>query len=55
MIIRVVTGSTTAGEIFYVDSVMLEKSTTLKSYFDGGSGGFWSGAANASFSGATPY
>jgi hypothetical protein len=55
MIIRIVTGSTTAGEIFYVDSVMLEKSTTLKSYFDGGSGGFWSGAANASFSGATPY
>jgi len=55
MIIRVVTGSTTAGEIFYVDSVMLEKSDTLKSYFDGGSGGFWSGSANASFSGATPY
>jgi hypothetical protein len=54
-VIRVVTGSTTAGEIFYVDSVMLEKSTTLKSYFDGGSGGFWSGSANASFSGATPY
>jgi len=55
LIIRVATGSTTAGEIFYVDSVMLEKSTTLKSYFDGGSGGFWSGTANASFSGATPY
>lgn len=55
IIIRVVTGSTVAGEIFYVDSVMLEKSTTLKSYFDGGSGGFWSGSANASFSGATPY
>jgi len=54
-IIRVVTGSTVAGEIFYVDSVMLEKSDTLKSYFDGGSGGFWSGAENASFSGATPY
>jgi hypothetical protein len=54
-VIRVVTGSTIAGEIFYVDSVMLEKSDTLKSYFDGGSGGFWSGAANASFSGATPY
>jgi hypothetical protein len=54
-IIRVVTNSTTAGEIFYVDSVMLEKSDTLKSYFDGGSGGFWSGSANASFSGATPY
>jgi hypothetical protein len=54
-IIRVVTGSTTAGEIFYVDSVMLEKSNSLGSYFDGSSGGFWSGAANASFSGATPY
>jgi hypothetical protein len=55
LIIRVATGSTVSGEIFYVDSVMLEKSTTLKSYFDGGSGGFWSGSANASFSGATPY
>lgn len=55
MIIRVVTGSTTAGEIFYVDSVMLEKSNTLGSYFDGGSNGFWAGTANASFSGATPY
>ena len=55
MIIRVVTGSTTAGEIFYVDSVMLEKSNTLGSYFDGGSNGFWTGTANASFSGATPY
>ena len=54
-IIRVVTSSTVSGEIFYVDSVMLEKSTTLKSYFDGGSGGFWSGSANASFSGGTPY
>ena len=54
-IIRVFTGSTVSGEIFYVDSVMLEKSDTLKSYFDGGSEGFWSGAANASFSGATPY
>jgi hypothetical protein len=55
MSIRVVTGSTVSGEIFYVDSVMLEKSTTLKSYFDGSSGGFWAGTANASFSGATPY
>jgi hypothetical protein len=54
-IIRVVTGSTTAGDIFYVDSVMLEKSNSLGSYFDGSSGGFWSGAANASFSGATRY
>jgi len=55
LIIRVATSSVVSGEIFYVDSVMLEKSTTLKSYFDGGSGGFWSGSANASFSGATPY
>jgi hypothetical protein len=55
MIIRVVTGSAVAGEIFYVDSVMLEKSTTLNSYFDGSSGGFWAGTAHASFSGATPY
>ena len=55
MIIRVVTGSTTSGEIFYVDSVMLEKSNSLGSYFDGSNGGFWSGAENASFSGATPY
>ena len=50
-----VQGPSAVGEIFYVDSVMLEKSTTLKSYFDGGSNGFWSGSANASFSGATPY
>lgn len=55
LIIRVATGSTVSGEIFYVDSVMLEKSTTLNSYFDGSSGGFWAGTANASFSGATPY
>ena len=55
MSIRIVTGSTVPGEIFYVDSVMLEKSTTLKSYFDGSSGGFWAGTAHASFSGATPY
>lgn len=55
MVIRVVTASTVAGEIFYVDSVMLEKSNTLKSYFDGGSNGFWSGTANNSFSGGSPY
>jgi hypothetical protein len=54
-IIRVVTGSAVAGEIFYVDSVMLERSDTLKSYFDGSNGGFWAGTAHASFSGATPY
>ena len=50
-----VQGPNAVGEIFYVDSVMLEKSDTLGSYFDGGSNGFWSGSANASFSGATPY
>jgi hypothetical protein len=55
MSIRVVTNSTVSGEIFYVDSVMLEKSNTLGTYFDGGSNGFWAGSANASFSGATPY
>ena len=54
VIIRV-QGPSAIGEIFYVDSVMLEKSTTLRSYFDGGSNGFWSGSANASFSGGTPY
>jgi hypothetical protein len=53
--IRIATSSTVSGEIFYVDSVMLEKSDTLGSYFDGGSNGFWSGTENASFSGATPY
>jgi hypothetical protein len=55
MIIRVVTASTVANEVFYVDSVMLEKSNSLGSYFDGGSNGFWAGSENASFSGGTPY
>jgi hypothetical protein len=50
-----VSGPNAIGEIFYVDSVLLEKSNTLKSYFDGSSNGFWSGTANASFSGATSY
>jgi len=54
-VIRVVTGSNNTGEVFYVDSVLLEKSDTLRSYFDGSSNGFWSGTANASFSGGTPY
>jgi hypothetical protein len=54
-VIRVVTGSNNTGEVFYVDSVLLEKSDTLGSYFDGSSNGFWSGTANASFSGGTPY
>ena len=55
LIIRVATGSALAGEIFYVDSVMLEKSDSLGSYFDGDNGGFWTGQSNNSFSGATPY
>ena len=54
VVIRV-QGPSAVGEIFYVDSVLLEKSTTLNSYFDGSSNGFWAGTANASFSGATPY
>jgi hypothetical protein len=55
LIIRVATASTTPGDVFYVDSVLLEKSTTLNSYFDGSSNGFWSGTANDSFSGGSPY
>jgi hypothetical protein len=55
VIIRVVTNSAVSEEIFYVDSVMLEKSDTLESYFDGSSNGFWTGNENSSFSGATPY
>lgn len=54
-VIRIATSSTTNGDIFYVDSVMVEGGSTLGSYFDGSSNGFWTGTANASFSGATPY
>lgn len=54
-VLRVATSSTTNGDIFYVDSIMIEKSTTLKPYFDGSNGGFWTGTPNSSFSGATPY
>lgn len=54
-LIRVVTGSTTSGDIFFVDSVMLENKASLGTYFDGSSGGFWAGTAHSSFSGATPY
>lgn len=55
LIIRVANNSVTPGDVFYIDSIMLEKSDTLKSYFDGDNDGFWSGTANDSFSGATPY
>lgn len=54
-LIRVVTGSTTSGDVFFIDSVMLENRASLGTYFDGSSGGFWAGTAHASFSGATPY
>lgn len=53
--IRVVSSLANPNEFFYVDSVMVERSTTLKPYFDGSSNGFWTGSENASFSGGSPY
>lgn len=55
LIIRVVTSSTTNGDIFYVDSVQVEKGSSATAYFDGSTNGFWAGEANASISGSTPY
>jgi hypothetical protein len=52
--LRVVTASTTSGDIFYVDDVMVEKGDTAGTYFDGDTG-FWAGTAHASISGSTPY
>jgi hypothetical protein len=52
--LRVVTASTTSGDIFYVDDVMVEKGNTAGTYFDGDTG-FWVGTAHDSFSGSTPY
>jgi hypothetical protein len=52
--IRVVTASTTTGDIFYVDDVMVEKIDSVGSYFDGDTG-FWAGTAHGSYSGYTPY
>lgn len=54
-LIRIATSSTINGDTFFVDSVMLENSASLGTYFDGATGGFWSGTAHASFSGASPY
>ena len=51
---RVVTASSTSGDIFYVDDVMVEKGDTEGTYFDGDTG-FWAGTAHESFSGSTPY
>ena len=52
--LRIVTASTTSGDIFYVDDVMVEKGDTAGTYFDGDTG-FWTGTAHDSFSGSTPY
>ena len=54
-VIRVSTSSTVSGEVFFVDSVMVEKSDTEKPYFDGSSNGFWTGAPHNSYSGSSPY
>ena len=51
---RIVTASTTSGDIFYVDDVVVEKGNAAGTYFDGDTG-FWAGTAHASFSGFTPY
>jgi hypothetical protein len=52
---RVVTSSTTNTDVYFVDSVMIEKSDSVGSYFDGSQGGFWTGTPHESFSGASPY
>lgn len=52
---RVVTSSTSNTDVFFVDSVMVEKSNSVGSYFDGSNGGFWTGTPHESFSGASPY
>jgi len=45
-----------AGEIIYVDAFLVERSTTLGTYFDGSSAtGFWTGTPHNSFSGGDPY
>jgi hypothetical protein len=53
--VRVVSSLANPNEFFYVDSLMVENSSTLKPYFDGSSNGFWTGSENASFSGGSPY
>lgn len=55
LIFRVVTDSTTATDVFYVDSVALEYSGLATSYFDGASDGFWIGTEGSSYSGGSPY
>ena len=53
--LRVLTGSTTSGDSYFIDSVLVEASSTLKSYFDGSSNGFWTGTPHDSYSGGSPY
>lgn len=55
VIIRVATASTTSGDTFFVDNVLLERGTTLSPYFDGSIGGFWTGTPHLSTSGASKY
>lgn len=52
---RIVTSSTTDTDVFFVDSIMVEKSDTLGDYFDGSDGGFWTGTPHNSYSGGSPY
>lgn len=54
-LLRIGTSSTVSTDIFWVDSVMVEKGSTASSYFDGSSNGFWTGTPHGSFSGGTPY
>jgi hypothetical protein len=54
--IRIVTGSTSDTDVFFVDSVMLQKTDSLQDYFDGDSeDSFWALTPHNSFSGKTPY
>lgn len=54
--IRILTSSFRGSEVYFVDSVMVEKSETADEYFDGSiAGGFWTGTPHSSYSGGTPY
>jgi hypothetical protein len=54
--IRIATNSTSDTDVFFVDSVMLQKTDSLQDYFDGDSeDSFWALTPHNSFSGKTPY
>lgn len=53
--LRIVTTSASNTDVFFVDGAMAERTSTLGTYFDGSSNGFWTGTPNLSYSGATPY